>query len=448
MLTHSRIKKATLLAMIVALAVLGMACGGEEQTTAVEAPAEKTSGPAEEAAVAVTDPPALPTATEFERAYDKPEDVPEELRVIWEAWDILSQEYVDTSKLESGAIVAGAVRGMLSVLDDPQTAYVEPSTMQSSFGDMFRGDFEGIGAHVQINAAGKIVIVSPIEGSPAEAVGIRPGDIILEVDGESIEGWGLLDVVSLIRGPKGTKVTLLIKHLLALDPIEVTITRGVIELSSVLLRSEPGEKFAHVRITEFYPNTVDQLREILQQVQRDGAEGLILDLRNNPGGPLQSVVDVASQFLDDGLVLYVQRGDGRRTDWSVRQGGAALEIPMVMLVNDGSASASEVLAGALQDHGRATVIGATTFGKGSVNTLRELSNGAGLYLTTAYWYTPTGRLINHEGIPPDIEVVDRDPEEADVKQLRRAKEELEKIVTEKNGAIEDLEKMVADENAA
>ena len=300
---------------MIALAVLGMACGDEEQTAAVEAPAEKTSEAAEEAAVAVADPPALPTATEFERAYDKPEDVPEELRVIWEAWDILSQEYVDTSKLDSDAIVAGAVRGMLSVLDDPQTAYVEPSTMQSSFGDMFRGDFEGIGAHVQINAAGKIVIVSPIEGSPAEAAGIRPGDIILEVDGESIEGWGLLDVVSIIRGPKGTKVTLLIKHLLALDPVEVTITRGVIELSSVLLRSEPGERFPHVRITEFYPNTVDQLREILQQVQRDGAEGLILDLRNNPGGPLQSVVDVASQFLDDGLVLYVQRGDGRRTDW-------------------------------------------------------------------------------------------------------------------------------------
>ncbi len=420
--------------MMIALAILGMACGGgEQQATAVEEPADKTSE-AMEAAVSVTDAPALPTPAEFERAYEKPEDVPEELKVIWEAWDILSQEYVDTSKLDSEELVAGAVRGMLSVLDDPQTAYVEPETMRSSFGDMFRGDFEGIGAHVQINAAGKIVIVSPIAGSPAEAAGIRPGDIILEVDGESIEGWGLLDVVSLIRGPKGTKVTLLIKHLLALDPVEITITRGVIELSTVLLRSEPGEKFPHIRITEFYPNTVDQLREMLQQVQRDGAEGIILDLRNNPGGPLQSVVDVASQFLDDGLVLYVQRGDGRRTDWRVRQGGVALDIPLVMLVNDGSGSASEVLAGALQDHGRATIIGATTFGKGSVNTLRELSNGAGLYLTTAYWYTPSGRLIDREGIPPDIEVVDRNSEEAEVKQFRRAREEIEKIVEQNKAA--------------
>ena len=432
MLTYSRIKM-TLLALLIALAVLGMACGDGEQA-AVEAPTETTSEVSEEPAVAATDAPALPTPTEFERAYEKPEDVPEELQVIWEAWDILSQEYVDTSKLKPEELVAGAVRGMLSVLDDPQTAYVEPETMRSSFGDMFRGDFEGIGAHVQTNAAGKIVIVSPIAGSPAEAAGIRPGDIILEVNGESIEGLGLLDVVSLIRGPKGTKVTLLVKHLLALDPVEITITRGVIELSSVLLRSEPGEQFPHIRITEFYPNTVDQLREVLQQVQRDGAEGIILDVRNNPGGPLQSVVDVASQFLDDGLVLYVQRGDGRRTDWSVRQGGIALDIPMVMLVNDGSGSASEVLAGALQDHGRATIIGATTFGKGSVNTLRELSNGAGLYLTTAYWYTPSGRLIDREGIPPDIEVVDRDAEEAEVEQLRRAREEIEKLVEDRKAA--------------
>ncbi len=421
---------------MMALAASGMACGAGEQT-AREAPAAEVDVAAEadlSDAAAVADSPALPTVTETIRAYEKPSEVPEELKVIWEAWDILAQEYVDSSKLDSEAAVAAAVRGMLSVLDDPQTAYVDAETMQSSFGDMFRGDFEGIGAHVQINAAGKIVIVSPIEGSPAEASGIRPGDVIMEVNGNSIEGMGLLDVVSIIRGPKGTQVTLLIKHLGALDPIEITITRGVIELASVLLRSEPGEQFPHIRITEFYPNTVEQLRVILQQVQRDGAEGLILDLRNNPGGPLQSVVDVASQFLDDGLVLYVQRGDGRRTNWEVRQGGIALDIPMVILVDNGSGSASEVLAGALQDHGRATIIGATTFGKGSVNTLRDLSNGAGLYLTTAHWYTPSGRLIDRVGIPPDIEVVDRDPEQADVKQLRRAVDELERLVEEKRSA--------------
>ena len=431
--------KTAMVALFLAIVGICIACGLDDEpqgasgeTAAQEIPAGNMTLPTE--TLAVDDSPTLPPLEEVSRAYDRPVEVPEELKVIWEAWDILAQEYVDKTKLDPGKVVAAAVQGMLSVLEDPQTAYVMPEAMQSSFGDMFRGDFEGIGAHVQINVAGKVVIISPIEGSPAAMAGIRPGDIILAVNGESIDGMGLLDVVSLIRGPRGSNVTLLVKHLGALDPIEMTITRGLIELASVLLRSDPGDRFPHIRITEFFPNTVDQLREILKQVQDDGADGLILDLRNNPGGPLQSVVDVASQFLDDGLVLSVQRGDGRRTDHRVRRGGIALDIPMVMLVNKGSGSASEVLAGALQDHGRATIIGTTTFGKGSVNTIRDLSNGAGLYLTIAHWYTPSGRLIDRKGIPPDIEVLDRDPAQADVKQFRRALEELEKIVDAKESA--------------
>jgi carboxyl-terminal processing protease len=301
--------------------------------------------------------------------------------------------------------------------------------LQGSFQDIFRGDFEGIGAHVNMNRQGKLLIVSPIPGGPAEAAGIRPGDIILEVDGEDIEGMSLLEAVSLIRGPKGSTVTLLLKHLGALDPITLEIKRGVIPLVSVILRSEPGERFAHIRITNFYPNTAEALKETLLQAIEDGAEGLILDVRDNDGGTLDAVVDIASMFLDldDDLVLYVLKGDGTRTNWRVRDVGIAKGLPMVLLVNERSASSSEVLAGALQDHDRATVIGANTFGKGSVNILRPLSNGGGLYITIAYWYTPLGRIIQTDGLKPDIEVENRDPREADVQQLRRAIEELEQM---------------------
>jgi carboxyl-terminal processing protease len=323
---------------------------------------------------------------------------------------------------------------MLRVLGDPQTSYLSPEVVKGSFSDIFRGDFEGIGAHVNMNRAGKLLIVSPIPGGPAEAAGIRPGDIILEVDGESIEGLSLLEAVSKIRGPKGSTVTLLVKHLGAIDPVLISVERGVIPLVSVILRSQPGDRFAHVRITNFYPNTPEKVKEIVLKVIAEGAEGLILDVRNNDGGTLDAVVDIASMFLEpeDELVLYVEKGDGTRTNWRVRDNETAQDIPMVLLVNERSASSSEVLAGALQDHERATIIGTSTFGKGSVNILRPLSNGGGLYITIAHWFTPLGRLIQGEGLTPDIVVENRIPRDADVQQLRRAIEELEQMVASRS----------------
>ena len=354
-----------------------------------------------------------------------PKEVPEELKIIWESWEYLSSDYVDKTKLDPDAFAEAAIWGMLAALGDPEMSYISPAVMTGRFQDMFRGDFEGIGAHVNMNRSGKLIIVSPIDGSPAKAAGIRAGDIVLEVDGESLEGIGLMEAVALIRGPKGSVVTLLVKHLGDLDPVEIEITRGVILLPSIYLRSEPDDRYAHIRVTDFYPNTVTQLKETLTEVIDDGAQGLILDLRNNPGGTLDSVVDVASQFLDGGLVLYQMDGNGNRIDYSVRKGGIALDIPTVVLVNEGSASSSEVLVGALQDRGRATIIGSTTYGKGSVNHMRRLSNGGGLYITIGYWYTPLGRLIQEDGLKPDILVESRAPQTADIEQLKRAKSELD-----------------------
>jgi carboxyl-terminal processing protease len=416
--------------LVVLLAIAAAACGSEPGDGG-DAAASTNKADSSAVAAVNAESPVFPEVVQPEKAIERPDPVPEDLGVIWEAWSYLLGDYVDASALDPEAFSEEAIRGMLTVLGDRQTAYISPEVVTGSFNDIFRGNFEGIGAHVNLNRAGRLVIVSPIEGGPAQAAGIRPGDIILEVDGEAIEGLSLLEAVARIRGPKGTEVLLLVKHLGALDPVLIPVERNVIPLVSVVLRSQPGDKFAHIRLTQFFPNSPEALSDMLQQVIADGAEGLILDIRDNDGGTLDAVVEIASMFLDaeeeeQELVLYVQKGDGSRTNWNIRDVGVAKAIPMVVLVNERSASSSEVLAGALQDYERATVIGATTFGKGSVNILRPLSNGGGLYITIAHWYTPLGRIIQGEGLTPDIMVEDRDPQEADIQQFRAAIAELER----------------------
>lgn len=415
--------------LVVLLTIAAAACGGDDNGDGGNAATASETADSPAAAAVNAESPVFPEVVQPENAIERRDPVPEELGVIWEAWAYLLGDYIDADALDPEAFSEEAIRGMLTVLGDRQTAYIAPEVVTGSFNDIFRGDFEGIGAHVNLNRTGKLVIVSPIEGGPAEAAGIRPGDIILEVDGESIEGMSLLEAVARIRGPKGTEVILLVKHLGALDPVLIPVERNTIVLVSVVLRSQPDDRFAHIRLTQFYPNSAEALSDMLQQVIADGAEGLILDIRNNDGGTLDAVVEIASMFLDSeeqDLVLYVQKGDGSRTNWKIRDVGVAKAIPMVVLVNERSASSSEVLAGALQDYERATVIGTTTFGKGSVNILRPLSNGGGLYITIAHWYTPLGRIIQGEGLTPDIEVTNRDAQEADIQQLRAAIEELER----------------------
>jgi len=220
----------------------------------------------------------------------------------------------------------------------------------------------------------------------------------------------------------------LIIHLGEFDELEVLVRRDVIPLESVVVRTQPEDKFAHIRLTTFYQDTAKQLAQAVREARDGGSEGLILDVRNNPGGLLSSVIDVVSLFITDGLVLYEVDGSGHRTDHKSSGDGEFADFPMVLLANGFSASASEILAGALQDYERAPVIGDTTFGKGSVNILRRLENGGGLYLTFAKWFTPNGRPIEGTGVDPDLEIVSRDAQKADIDQLNKANEILESIV--------------------
>lgn len=335
-----------------------------------------------------------------------PDTVPEDLAIIWETYNLLASDYVDQEKVDPAELSEAAVQAMLDALGDRYTAYISPETFDIET-QSFQGNFEGIGAQVEMAADGNHVIISaPIEGSPAEAAGIRAGDRILAVDGEDAAGWSVLDAVNRIRGEKGTPVTLTVEHIGSAQPVDITIVRDTIDQPSVrtrMLNPEDGP-YGVLRITQFTAETPREVREGVQELLDQGAPGIIIDLRGNPGGLLKETVDAASEFLTDGLVTYEIDSSGRREDWEVTDGGHFPDVPIVVLVNGFSASGSEVFAGALQDHGRAVVIGTTTFGKGSVNLMRKLSNGGGVYLTIARWYTPNGRLIEGEGVQPDVVV--------------------------------------------
>ena len=358
-----------------------------------------------------------------------PNDVPQEFAKIFEVWSTLKRDHFKGDSLDAEALSVGAIRGMLQALDDPYASYLT-SQQYSMESQDFEGFFEGIGAQVTIRD-GEIIIVAPIPDTPADEAGVLPGDVILMIDGESTEGYSILDAVNRIRGQKGEPVVLVIRRKTGGDPVELTIVRGVIEVKSVSLKMLVG-RIAHLRITSFTATTDDEVTEVLERINRLQARGLILDLRNNPGGLLRPVVNVTSQFLEDGLVLYELDGDGKRRDWKVVSGGLAQDIPMVVLVNEFSASGSEVLAGAIIDRQRATVVGEKTFGKGSVNTLRELTDGSGLYFTIARWYTPNGTLIEGDGLEPNLVVTQPEDDSEDL-QFDRALEVLESGI----GALEE-----------
>jgi carboxyl-terminal processing protease len=346
--------------------------------------------------------------------------LPAEFSRLAEVWELLQREHIDSGTLDPAVISDGAIRGMLSAIDDPYAAFLDQEQYPLERQDI-RGFFEGIGAEVGIRD-GTITILAPMPDTPAEKAGIRPGDVILSVDGDSIQGLNLLEVVNLIRGERGTTVVLVVRHLNSSDPVELEIERGVITLKSVSLLMQVGQ-IGHLRLSGFTGTTNDDLEAALDRFERSQGVGLVVDLRNNPGGLVSAVVDVTSQFVDEGLVLYQIDARGDRRDWNVKSGGKALDVPVVVLVNEFSASASEVFAGSIRDHDRAVIIGTTTFGKGSVNNLWQLTDGSGVNFTTARWFTPEGTLIEGEGIDPDI-VKEASEDESEDAQLDRAIEVL------------------------
>ena len=334
-------------------------------------------------------------------AYGPATGLPEEFDTLAEVWQSLQEYYVNEDALDPEELAQGAIEGLLEALDDPYTSYLDPEMYELEW-SAFEGSYEGIGAFVTMEE-GELIVVSPIAGGPAEEKGVKAGDRILEVDGVSTAGMTLTEALLMIRGPEGTWVTLLILHEGETAPIEIEILRREIELETVSVETLTDE-IARIHITHFSQNTYEEFVDVLFEAYDSGAEGIVLDLRNNPGGYLHVVVDIADEFLDGGIIMYQENADGTVEEEEASSGGLATDLPLIVLVDEGSASGSEVLAGALQDRDRAQVVGTVTYGKGSVNLMLELSDGSALYVTTARWLTPDGHLIEGLGLTPDFEV--------------------------------------------
>ena len=330
-------------------------------------------------------------------------DLPPELLKVAETYRIILAEHIDQDDLTREQLADGAVRGILAALDDPHASYLS-AEQHTRDQEGYRGYFEGIGAQVTLTEDGQLTVIAPIPGAPAEAAGILPGDVILEVDGESIAGLTLIEAVNRIRGPGGSDVTLLVRHEGTPELATITVTRGRIPIESAAFRMLDNG-IGHLWIYSFSNTTAAEVRDAIAAFRAAEGRGLVLDLRNNPGGLLNAVVDVADLFLDDGLILYEIDAHGGRKDWPAGRRAPAADIPMVVLVNEYSASASEILAGAIKTaEDRAPVVGATTFGKGSVNITRELSDGSAIYFTIRRWYLPDGTQIEGHGVTPDIAI--------------------------------------------
>ena len=339
----------------------------------------------------------------------------EDLKVFTEVLGLLQKDYVEETK--SRDLIYGAIKGMLETLD-PHSAFMTPA-MHKEMQEETRGRFEGIGIEITMKES-VLTVVSPIEGTPAFKAGILAGDQILKIDGEPAKNFTLMDSVKRLRGPKGTKVTITIMREGFTKPRDFTLVREVIPVRSV--RYELLEKYyGYIRISQFQEKTDGEFEKAMKALEEENKgplKGLILDLRNNPGGLLDQAVKVADRFIESGLIVSVEgRREDQRMKFQAKPQGTINHSPLVVLVNGGSASGSEIVAGAIQDHGRGILIGTQTFGKGSVQTIFPLKDGSGLRLTTARYFTPNGRSIQAKGIAPDIIVKPSQPEEEKVVPL-------------------------------
>jgi carboxyl-terminal processing protease len=332
-----------------------------------------------------------------------PPDAVSNFQLMAEAWNVIHQSYVDRPAVQDQTLTYGAIDGMVAALGDTgHSRFLSPEMVQEQH-NFTQGQFEGIGAYVEMKD-GHVVIVAPMDGSPAQQAGLQPGDVILQVDGENVAGLPIDQVVSRIVGPAGTSVTLTILTPETGQTRDVTLVRAHIELQNVFWHQLPGTQIAHVRIVAFSKGITDDLRQALSEIQQQGLTGIILDLRSNPGGLLSEAVGTASQFLASGNVLLEKDAQGETTPVAVQDGGLAPDLPLVVLIDAGTASAAEIVSGALQDAGRATLVGETTFGTGTVLNQFNLSDGSALLLATEEWLTPDGRVIWHQGIVPDVQV--------------------------------------------
>ncbi len=346
-------------------------------------------------------------------------------QLFWETWDLVQQHFYGELP-DMQEITYAAIRGMLGTLNDDYTAFIEPK-VASILEEDASGEFEGIGAFVDLDDAGRVRIVDTFKNGPAEQAGLQAEDRVIAVDGESIIGDTLYEAIGLIRGPAGSDVMLTVEREGTPEPFEVTVTRARLDIPIVEAEMR-DDGIGYIRLYEFSATAREVLEKNLEDLLDQNPDGIVLDLRQNPGGWLDQAIDVADLFLDDKLIAVERFSDGRERQFEADAGDVAEDVPLVVLVDGGSASASEIVAGALQDQDRAILVGTTTFGKGSVQRPFKLSDGSELRVTIARWFTPDDQPIHNHGLTPDIEVPwpqeDREQDPDTDIQLERAVEYL------------------------
>ena len=347
-----------------------------------------------------------------------------DMTLFYQVLDRLNQDYYDKSKIDTKKVLYGAISGALQSLDDPYTSFFPPQ-QNTDFKTQLSGEFSGIGAELTLSKDNIIQVMSPLDGSPSIKAGIKAGDLILKVNSQQTGGWTLGQAVEKIRGPKGTKVTLTIVHPNSKTPQDISITRDAIQIKSVTgwfksIQCKTNDcqeqasctscaTVAYMRISQFGDKTNDEwatlVKTLSEQIKRaNNFRGIILDLRNNPGGYLNDAQFIASEFIKDGVIVKQQDGAGNVNALTVSHAGALTDYPVEVLINGGSASASEIVSGALRDHGRAKLVGEKSFGKGTVQEPVDVDGGASVHISVAKWLTPNGTWVHHVGLKPDIEV--------------------------------------------
>lgn len=366
---------------------------------------------------------------------------------FWIIWGRLENSYYDKKAINPDKLVQGAISGMVAALEDPYTVYLPPKQNQDFKEGLAGQKFEGIGAELGMKDK-QLIVVAPLDGLPAFKSGIKAGDAILKVDGKGTDGWTLVQAVEKIRGPKGTAVTLTVLHKDGAKPVDISIKRDTINIKSAegwiktikeigsiksteVIKGKENKEIVYIRVSQFGDKTNNEwlttINTLFPKIQNNSnVAGVILDLRNNPGGYLTDATFIASEFVKSGTIVTQEKGNGERLPFTVERRGLFLDIPVIVLVNKGSASASEIVAGALRDHKRAKLVGEVSFGKGTIQQAEDLGEGSGIHVTIAKWLTPNDTWVHGKGLTPDITVANDDKDQGHDLQLEKAVEELVK----------------------
>lgn len=337
---------------------------------------------------------------------EQPKDVNLDFKLFWQTWNLISSKYIDKKAIDPQKLYYGAIQGMVAAVGDPYTVFLPPTSQKNSK-EQLGGSFEGVGIQLGYNKDKRLVVVAPLKDTPAEKAGIKPGDLILSIDKKDVASISLPDAVSMIRGTKGTQVALSIFRENEDKPRDVSLKRDTIIVRTVDLtmkNTKSGKPVAYIRLSGFGEKTDSEWDGVVSDLLSKAPQGVIIDVRNNPGGFLQSAVYVASEFIDSGYIVLQEDSAGNKEELRVTRSGKLLKMPLVILINKGSASASEILAGAVQDDKRGILVGDQSFGKGTIQSTEDLPQGTGIHITTAKWLTPLSRWIHGTGLTPDVKI--------------------------------------------